>query len=307
MYNTTVEHLALALKLFTELNPSDPIVTKLIFTLFQNQKQGYWQNTANTARVLDGFYSVIKTSNLDKLNIEGSAKLGEKEIASGKFKGPGAKPVKEVYDFSSPELNHIKAGTVVPLEVSKKGKGDLYFTTSMKYALPSELQIQREEGLSVIYELYDDKSGDKIEISNEKSSLVKLESGKTYKVEITLSSSKDRTYVALRAPVPSGAEIIDATFVTSPNDISTGSGRSDWQLDNTDDGYYSGSYYMDNQVILDNEVQYFWNYFPKGTTKATFKFRAGRRGVFPTPPITAECMYESEVFGRTFGSLYTIE
>ena len=205
------------------------------------------------------------------------------------------------------EINGVKAGTVVPLEFGKKGKGDLYFTTSMKYALPYELQIARDEGLSVVYKLYDDISGEEITFDSEDSSLVKLESGKTYRMDITLSSSKDRNYVALRSPIPSGAEILDATFVTTPDGNSIGSGRSQWDKDEIDDGYYSGSYYMDNQVILDNEVQFFWNYFPKGTTKATFKFRAARRGVFPTPPVTAECMYESEIFGRTFGVLYTIE
>ena len=64
---------------------------------------------------------------------------------------------------------------------------------------------------------------------------------------------------------------------------------------------------MDNQTILDNEIQFFWNYFGKGCTTATFKFRATRRGVFPTPPVTAECMYEPEVFGRSSGTLYTIK
>ncbi|MDR0539775.1 MAG: hypothetical protein LBG74_04635 [Spirochaetaceae bacterium] len=36
-------------------------------------------------------------------------------------------------------------------------------------------------------------------------------------------------------------------------------------------------------------------------------FRAARRGVYPTPPAAAECMYEPEIFGRTAGTLWMIE
>ena len=64
---------------------------------------------------------------------------------------------------------------------------------------------------------------------------------------------------------------------------------------------------MSNQVIYDNEIQFFWDYFGKGRTTAEFKFRAVRRGVYPTPPVNGECMYEPEVFGRTGAILYTIK
>ena len=64
---------------------------------------------------------------------------------------------------------------------------------------------------------------------------------------------------------------------------------------------------MSNQAIYDNEIQFFWDRFRKGSTTAEFKFRTVRRGVFPVPPVTAECMYEPEVFGRTKGLLYTIK
>ena len=74
------------------------------------------------------------------------------------------------------------------------------------------------------------------------------------------------------------------------------------------DGYFYGyNHFMSNQVIYDNEVRFFWDAFVKGKTTAEFKFRAVRRGVYPTPPVTTECMYEPEVFGRTGGILYTIK
>jgi uncharacterized protein YfaS (alpha-2-macroglobulin family) len=64
---------------------------------------------------------------------------------------------------------------------------------------------------------------------------------------------------------------------------------------------------VSHQVIMDNEIQYFWDWFNKGETTISFLFRTTRRGVYPTPPVQAECMYEPEIFGRSRGLLYTIE
>jgi uncharacterized protein YfaS (alpha-2-macroglobulin family) len=58
---------------------------------------------------------------------------------------------------------------------------------------------------------------------------------------------------------------------------------------------------------MDNEIQYFWDRFYKGESTVSFLFRTARRGVYPTPPAQAECMYEPEIFGRSQGLLYTIE
>jgi uncharacterized protein YfaS (alpha-2-macroglobulin family) len=65
--------------------------------------------------------------------------------------------------------------------------------------------------------------------------------------------------------------------------------------------------HVSHQAVYDNEIQYFYDDLRAGETELTFLFRAARRGVYPTPPLTAECMYEPEIFGRTGGVLWTIE
>jgi uncharacterized protein YfaS (alpha-2-macroglobulin family) len=72
-------------------------------------------------------------------------------------------------------------------------------------------------------------------------------------------------------------------------------------------GEERGRSWLSHQVIMDNEIQYFWDRFYKGETTVSFLFRTSRRGVYPTPPVQAECMYEPEIFGRSQGLLYTIE
>ena len=127
--------------------------------------------------------------------------------------------------------------------------------------------------------------------------MVVLEAGKLYKATIELVSPRDRTYVALRAPIPSGAEILDSTFVTSGDaaEIETSSSGRWWRQ------------WLSNKVIYDNEIQFFYDDFGSGAATVTFTFRASRRGVYPTPPVQAECMYEPEIFGRGDGYLFEIK
>lgn len=302
------EHLALALQLFVSLDKDDDMATRLLSSLLQKQRGGHWANTAETARVLDAIHTLMERRKISDVDLSAAALLDSREIARADFKGAASKPVTVELPFDGNALSKIPRDEMIPLDISKKGKGALYYTAQLRYALPSESQDSRDEGLGVSMSIYDNATGEEIK-AGEGSSVVALESGRTYRAEITLSSTYDREFVAMRAPVPSGAEILDATFVTSPLDSGSASGRARYSKD-TDDFYgyyYGGNHWMSNQKIYDNEIQFFWNTFGRGQTTVEFKFRAARRGVFPAPPTCAECMYEPEIFGRSQGALFTVK
>jgi len=204
--------------------------------------------------------------------------------------------------FDSEILKDVEKDKALPLKISRQGSGNLYYTATMKYALPQELQKPVQQGIDLTWELFDSTTDEKI---NTEGSQINLERGKIYKAVVTLSSSYDLDYLALRAPVPSGGEILDATFATSPDESSTASGLSSLSRDQSVWG--TAWHYMSNQQIFDNEIQFFWDSFEKGMTTVEFKFRAVRKGVYPTPPGCAECMYQPEIFGRSGGSLFVIK
>jgi len=60
------------------------------------------------------------------------------------------------------------------------------------------------------------------------------------------------------------------------------------------------------RFIMDDEAIFHWDFFPSGKKEVEFRFRAVMPGVYPTPPVQAECMYEEEIFGRGAGELYRI-
>ena len=286
-YSDSVSQVASILQLFVTVNPDDPMVNRLLYSLLQSQRKGYWQSTATTARVLEAIYTLIKERKLDTTDFIAKAEIISKEILSCSFKGAAAKPVEASSDFDSDLLRSLPRDTDIRLDFSAQGTGTLYYTAELAYALPDEVQTLRNEGLDVSFSLSELEGGKKIPTED---LLVPLESGVTYKAVVTIYTAKDRDHVALRVPIPSGAEVLDSTFVTSGSKA------------------VNGSYDYDARYIYDNEVQYFWDDIEKGRrVRVEFTFRAARRGVYPVTPVLAECMYEPEVFGRGNGYLYTIK
>lgn len=282
---------ALIMQFFVEKDPSDGMVDRLLYSiLLELSREGYWQNTASTAKVLESVRSVIKSRNLEATDFNAKCEIMNKTILEEKFKGLSSKAVAKTENFSSSVLKDLPRDQLIPFDFSKKGKGTLYYTATLSYALPDEVQFARNEGFGVEFKIYDYKTNEEVK-PTDGGMVIPLESGKTYRMKVTVSSEKERTYTAIRVPIPSGAEILDSTFVTSGSEAKISSGSGWWS----------------NTSILDNEAQFFLDYFYSGNKEIDFTFRASRRGVYPVTPVFAECMYEPEIFGRTDGYIYTIK
>ena len=211
------------------------------------------------------------------------------------FKGVATKPKVLKLPFEDEFISSLPKDKSIPLEFEKDGDGYLFYTVEMKYAIPDEIQAARNEGLEITYEITEFDTGKVINVTKDTSDL-KLESGKLYKAKVYIQTNRTREYVAVRAPIPSGAEILDSTFVTTGSGMETNYTQT-----------WSRRSRMSHKNITDNEAQFFWDEMHSGRYSFDFTFRATRRGVYPTPPVQAECMYEPEVFGRSDGYLFIIE
>lgn len=293
------EFLAHALKLFVALDPESELVDKTLMRLLISQKRGYWSNTRATAAVLDAVYDYIKARRLDAVDLNAKAQLAGVSVCEGEFKGAAAAPVTAAVHFNDERLVALPKDKVLDFDFTKSGTGSLYYSALMKYALPDELQNFRDKGIFVKYTLLDAESEKTVEPA-QGSKVIELESGKTYKAKIQISTKKDRFFLALRAPVPSGAEILDTNFTTT-------SSRAAIKKQEDDSWINNFRRFITSQALYDNEVQFFWDQFEKGSYTLEFHFRAARRGVYPVPPVHAELMYEPEVYGRSDGYLFVIK
>jgi hypothetical protein len=170
----------------------------------------------------------------------------------------------------------------------------LYYSATLQYSLPAETTAARDEGISV-YAQIQPYIPDTLEgsgaLSPGKNGSLALKAATTYLMTLHISTTMDRDYLALRVPVPSGSEILNSVFVSTSSAA---------------ESINTSSRPATRREIMKNEVRYFWNSFPKGQTEMSFLFRPLRPGIYPTPPAQAECMYQSEIFGRSDGVLYTV-
>ncbi|MCR5047037.1 MAG: alpha-2-macroglobulin [Treponema sp.] len=276
------------------VNANDNMVDRLLFALLKQQSKGYWKNTASTSCVIEAISNYIQKRKLDDTDCSAKALLNKDEILAQSFKGAAAKEKTLKLPFESQIISSLPRDKEISLAFEKSGKGRLFYTVQMKYALPEEAQTKRDEGIKVDCDIFEYESQEPIKAVSEDSSIVELDSSKLYKARVKITSSRNRDYLALRCPIPSGAEILDSTFVTtgSAGEIES---SGDWR------------HWISNKTIRDNEIQFFWDTFKSGECEVTFTFRPSRRGLYPTPPAQAECMYEPEIFGRSDGYLFVIK
>jgi uncharacterized protein YfaS (alpha-2-macroglobulin family) len=291
---------ALALMLFHSLNPEDDMTTRLATSLIERQRRGVWNNTASSFWALLAF-GMLGDAESSEWQAGGAplavqVSLGGISLFTAEFKSYGGVPVSYNAPFAEKPITELGRDTLLPLRIERSGPGRLYYTACLRYGIPAELAGARDEGLGLFTETLDSEGRPVTD--------GKLKAGKIYTRRITLSSSLDRTFVALRAPIPSGAEIVDAGFVTSstvppPEDNGNGVEEDVWDWEN----YRAPPM----RFIMDDEARFHWDFFKAGRQQVEFRFRAVMPGVYPTPPAAAECMYEGEIFGRSAGELVRIE
>ncbi len=283
-YASKTETLSLLLLLFQQRDPASEMVMRISNTLSLQKRNGYWGNTADTAWAMLALSNGIKS---DLVDFSASVDLDDVNLISASFHGKNEESADKVFNFTEVPLNSMERDSSLALSIEKVGPGNLFFTGSLKYSLPSEIIGPRDEGIG-LYTSVTDIDGNPVNPSA-------LIAGKTYVQTITVSSTRDREYLSIRVPIPSGARILDASFVSSAL-----YGERETDINN----YW---YNPPRKEIMDNEVQYFFDKFFKGKKELEFYFRAVRPGIYPTPPVQAECMYQPEIFGRTQGKLVIID
>ncbi|MBN2443112.1 MAG: hypothetical protein JXJ04_17260, partial [Spirochaetales bacterium] len=307
-FDSEVQKLALLLMLYDTLDPESDFIEKITLTLMKRQKYGYWVNTADTGWALTAFAQIFGNEAGEKTDFIAKVLINEEELLKTTFKGISKKSYTTSFLFDEKPLSEFKKDTLLPFSFQKEGPGTLFYTARLTYALPTEVIRARDEGFSVYTEILD--SYGKVLDPDE------LSLGETYTMRAVISSSKQHNYVVVRVPVPSGGEILDASFVT------TGSYEEQGGIDKnsyTGENAYGDEYSYENsesylyfrgygprKIIMDNEVRYFFDDFYRGKQEVEFLFRLTTPGIYPTPPAFAECMYEEEIFGRSDGRIYVI-
>jgi alpha-2-macroglobulin len=303
--------LALFLKNAVDLKEDRGLILRIAGSL--NRSERYWQTTNDDLWTLLGFVPLLDAEGPAKgegqLDVSiAQTPVAQIEMTTGKPQG------EQVLPFFENPLKPLPRDQVLAMDLKKTGKSPLYYTTLLRYALPNETAVARDEGIGVFtrYETLDGKSvGD-----------TELNLGETYRVRVNLSTSKRRQRLNLWVPVPSGTEIVDPSFTTTSRFANQGGTNSEeWTRESvygdtqtyqaegygSFDGDWYWYWYRPDTFATDNMMVYRWTDFYAGSRDISFLIRVTTPGIYPTPPANASLEFEPEVFGRSEGRLFVIQ
>ncbi len=291
-WDSDIGALSLYLMLSHKLDPRSDMIPRTITTLYERQTAGYWHNTSDTNWALQALAQVIRAEETEKPDFQARVLLDGKSLLDKKLTGIAPNHQVLTLELASKELKGVPRDTLRPLRFEKQGPGNLYYAAELRYTIPAEIAMARDEGISVYTEIQT-VEGSAVADKD-------LQVGQVYRMKAFISTPKKRTQVAVRLPIPSGCEALDANLATS------GTYGMDQRPQSVDGDEWDFDFAPTHREMLDNEVRFFIPQIYGGRTEVDFLFRAVIPGVFPTPPAMAEQMYEPEVFGRDVGRLFVI-
>jgi len=309
-FDSSYQQLSHLLRLAIKTGEEPEIISRYVFSLNQNKNDRNWLNSHDRMWISIALSELVSSEKPGDTKFEAEVVLNENTLMKGRFEGFSRGPQEENLDLFDEVIPLSGQNELSSLQFRKIGRGNLYYSTTLKYALPNEVAMMRDEGLSVFTEI-ETLEGEVV--SNNELSL-----GETYRMRVLLNTSKSRSFVNLTVPIPSGAEIVDPSFSTTSSYMNKGGTNSEeWTRESEygdEDSYIGEGYIIDgyfypftpNQLIFNQEIRYSWDNLYYGQREITFLFRCTTPGIYPTPPVSADLLFEPEVFGRDRGRLIVI-
>jgi hypothetical protein len=293
--STDTRTTALVLLALCKANPSDPLLPNVVRWLMVARKEGHWETTQETAwsvMALTDF--MVATGELEAdygYRVGLNTRLLGQGVVTSQDVGATRKLVVEVGDLLRDEANRIVIDRTIS-QAPQTGKGQLYYSLSLRYFLPADQVKELDRGIVVQreYSLVD----------RPKESISSAAVGDVIRVKLTLIAPSSLHYVVVEDPLPAGCEALDPSLKTTSAQYQDPSLVSE-------DGRMPYWWYFAHSEARDEKVALFATYLPAGTYEYTYLMRASLAGRFLTMPASASEMYFPEVFGRSDGLVFDIQ
>ncbi len=182
----------------------------------------------------------------------------------------------------------------------EEGPGRLYYTAYLDAFIAAEAADPVSRGFTVERVYYDAACDAATETCEP---LDSVEAGQQVRVELTIVTTADRTFVRVEDPLPAGAEAIDPGLVTSATGL--GGRVEPAEMDPYRPGYW-GWWHFNQIQYRDEKVVFFSNFLPAGTYQYSYTLETPIPGEYQVRPAVAYEEFFPDVFGRSAGKRFTI-
>jgi len=181
-----------------------------------------------------------------------------------------------------------------------EGDGRLYYTLRLNSAIAVDQLDPISRGFTVERRYYDAACDPETETCEPIDS---IPAGGRVRVELTVVVPNDRTFVLVEDPIPAGTDAIDPNLLTSESGRGGGIVPAEGEFGR---GFW-GWWYFDHIQYRDEKVVFLSQFLPAGTYQYTYYLQPNIPGTYQVMPATAREEYFPEVFGRSEGTIFTIE
>jgi uncharacterized protein YfaS (alpha-2-macroglobulin family) len=285
-WNSNVRSTAIALGTLTRHGENEQMVKQMVRWLMQVRREGRWGNTQENVWAMESLVDYYRKYESEVPDFTAVVKLGNESIANDAFRGRSTQA--KSHDVPMMQLQK-DAGAELPVTFDRQGTGTLFYLMRLRYTPAGLLHEGRDQGFNVS-RTYSQKT---------------FKAGDLIKVTLRIRNTKERRFVAITDPIPAGTEPVESWFATTATDLAeaqknTESQNNDWMA-----WWQHGGF--DHVERHDDRVNLFATRLGEGMHEFTYMVRATTAGTFITAPMSAEEMYEPEVFGRTASEVVEVK
>lgn len=287
--NTDAVTTAIVARAFFRINPDSVLLPKIIRGMLAMRHDGHWDTTQSTAQSVLTLVEFLKSTKELDYDFESTVQVATTKASTNSFTSP-ALLKKDV----SIALSTLPRSTVVPINISKKGKGRLYYDAVLSYFYSPKTIEPADEGIGIVRETLPMNPAD-----------ASMKVGSTHKVRLTITVPVTRYFVAVEGMLPAGFEAIDLKYATSQKNLYeqvVNNGGETWQ-----DYYRNQTWRFTHIEFRDDRIFLFADELPPGVYTYEYLVRATTPGTFRERPARVWEMYYPETFGQSSGGPITIK
>jgi uncharacterized protein YfaS (alpha-2-macroglobulin family) len=285
-WNSNVRSTAIALGTLTRHGENEQLVKQMVRWLMQVRKGGRWGNTQENVWAMESLVDYYRKYESETPDFTAVVKLGNDSLAGDAFRGRST--TAKSHDVPMAQLQS-RAGVDTPVTFDRQGTGTLFYLMRLRYTPAGLLHDARDQGFNV----------------ERKYSKKTFQAGDLIKVTLRIRNTKERRFVAVTDPIPAGTEPVESWFATTATDLADAQRKNETQDGDWMSWWQHGGF--DHVERHDDRVNLFATRLSEGMHEFTYMVRATTAGTFITAPMSAEEMYEPEVFGRTASEVVEIK
>ncbi len=281
IFHSNVRTTAVVLQTLLETDAEFPLAERVVVWLLERRRDGAWMNTQENFYVLYALATYFQKYEKAEPNFQALVKMAGKEVLECSFSG-------RKMHIEKKEMVLDETGPVqLPIEISKRGQGQLYYGLRMSY-YPLDPSEPREEGMVIIKSMQLAESTRPFTGS--------FAGGELVKVTLQVVAPMERNFVVADDPLPAGLEPVNLAFATTA--------AAPEGLIDQEQGWQSGFNHVE---MHDDRVLLFADWLTPGLHTYSYLARAITKGTFSMPATYAEEMYRPEVYGRTVDKEVEVE